>query len=193
MSDRPSFNVDFSIFFCRNFYVWVGSCVCACQCGRFMFPMFDCVGGEWDPCPSVAANVASLYCPRLTDHCYLCPPPILLLSSYHPAQPLHLHQPLHPPNPTSMIIWSTFTCNIFCLVCLQWASSIGVGWRQAGWRLIWYLYLLAPVRQVALHCALLYSRLSLGLLVQGLAEMHLDRTQINEIYYPQIAVKGQRS
>ena len=120
-----------------------------------------------------------------------------LLSSsilpYHPAQPLHLHQPLHPPNPTSMIIWSTFTCNIFCLVCLQWASSIGVGWRQAGWRLIGYLYLLAPVRQVALHCALLYTRLSLGLLVQGLAEMHLDRTQINEIYYPQIAVKGQRS
>ena len=86
------------------------------------FPCLIVWGGEWDPCPSVAANVASLYCPRLTDHCYLCPPPILLLSSYHPAQPLHLHQPLHPPNPTSMIIWSTFTCNIFCL-----ASSIGVG------------------------------------------------------------------
>ena len=58
------------------------------------------------------------------------PPSYPPLSSYHPAQPLHLHQPLHPPNPTSMIIWSTFTCNIFCLVCL--ASSIGVGWRQAG-------------------------------------------------------------
>ena len=120
------------------------------------------------------------------------PPSYPPLSSYHPAQPLHLHQPLHPPNPTSMIIWSTFTCNIFRLVCLQWASSIGVGY-EAVWRLIGYLYLLAPVRQVALHCALLYSRLSLGLLVQGLAEMHLDRTQINEIYYPQIAVKGQRS
>ena len=78
------------------------------------FPCLIVWGGEWDPCPSVAANVASLYCPRLTDHCYLCPPPILLLSSYHPAQPLHLHQPLHPPNPTSMIIWST--CNILCLV-----------------------------------------------------------------------------
>ena len=118
MSDRPSFNVDFPIFFCRNFYVWGAVCALvnvAVSC----FPCLIVWGGEWDPCPSVAANVASLYCPRLTDHCYLCPPPILLLSSYHPAQPLHLHQPLHPPNPTSMIIWSTFTCNIFRLVCLQ--------------------------------------------------------------------------
>ena len=26
MSDRPSFNVDFPIFFCRNFYVWGAVC-----------------------------------------------------------------------------------------------------------------------------------------------------------------------
>ena len=125
MSDRPSFNVDFPIFFCRNFYVW--GAVCALV--NVAVSCFPCliVWGEWDPCPSVAANVASLYCPRLTDHCYLCPPPILLYPplppSTTPTPPPHSSR----PNPASMIIWSTFTCNIFCLVCLQWASSIGVG------------------------------------------------------------------